>query len=362
MSTRRFRSTARTPGERGRELGRTHGNEVAATVATYQRIFDRLAGSPVDLTHWGRLAHEQIGLVSPALAEEVEGIAAGAGLDVAHVAAVNARTEILAAVRADGVHECSTAVHLPEGSAPVAVQAWDWYVDLANLWFVWEIPHDDGHVTTTLTEYGIVGKIGVNTHGIGVLFNILHHELDGQRIGAPVHVLSRAVLDESTDLNQALVRLAAADVSASSSLTLVASRGGESAAVSVELNPGGVGYAVPDDRGLLLHTNHFLSSPAALHDTALRDGPDSVVRLNTLRRRLVGTTPAVGDVVRALDSHLLGGGGTCCHPDPSLAPEERYQTLATVVLDLESATLTAHDGGPCTFPGRENKNWVPVRG
>jgi isopenicillin-N N-acyltransferase-like protein len=340
MTVRTFRSSATAAEGRGRELGRAFADEITATVDAYQRLFDRAAGAPVDLAHLGALAAEQIALVSPALAAEISGIAEGAGLPITSIAAVGAI----------GVHECSTAVLLGHGQ-PVAVQAWDWYADLADLWFVWEIPHPDGHVTTTLTEYGIVGKIGVSTRGLGVLFNILHHGSDGAGIGAPVHVLARAVLDDAQDLNQALVRLSTAPVSASSSLTLIAASNGESAAVSVECNPGGVGYALPDDGGLLLHTNHFLSTPAAFHDTELRTGPDTVLRYDTLRRRLAGRADLdVSDVVSAMNSHLLGGGALCCHADPALPAAAQFQTLATVALDVVGGTLTAHDGGPCTFP------------
>jgi isopenicillin-N N-acyltransferase-like protein len=350
MSIRAFRSGHLPPGDRGRELGRRFHGEIAATVAAYQGIFDRAAGRPVDLEHWGTLAVEQVQLISPALAEEIDGIASGAGLPVTSIAAINARTEVLAAVGPCAAHECSTVVQVSDDGPPLAVQTWDWYPDLAPLWFVWQVPHSDGRMTTTLTEFGIVGKIGVNRSGLAVLFNILHHERDGDCIGAPVHVLARCVLDEATDLNSALLRLSTAQISGSSALTVVGYGGTESAAVTVELNPAGPGYATPDDQGLLLHTNHFLSTPAAHHDTELRTGPDTVVRLCGLRRRLRGRTGlTVGDAVAALDSHLLGGGATCCHPDPNLPAAARFQTLATVALDLESGTLRAHAGGPCTY-------------
>jgi isopenicillin-N N-acyltransferase-like protein len=352
MTVRTFRSSVTDdPRARGVEFGAAHRREVEGTVAAYQVLFDQAAGSPVDLTSWGGLAREQIALVSPALAEEVEGIALGAGVDPLAVAAVNARTEVLAALGGAPAHECSTVVRLVDGAPPVAVQAWDWYAAVSGLWLVWEIPHPSGHTTTTLTEFGIVGKIGASTRGLGVLFNLLHHDGDGRGVGAPVHVLSRAVLDEAPDLNHALLRLAAAPVSASSTLTLVASRDGGSEAVSVELNPGGVGYAVPDDSGLLVHTNHFLSTPASLHDTELVHGPDSVVRLAGLRRRLSSHREAtVESVVAALSSHVLAGGATCCHPDPLLPAASQFQTLATVALDLASGSVTAHEGGPCTYP------------
>jgi isopenicillin-N N-acyltransferase like protein len=349
--TRRFRSTVTRPYDRGTELGRAHAVEIAASVAAYQRIFDTAAGAAVDMADWGAQAFDRITEYSPSLAEEIAGIADGAGVPVTSVAAINARTEVLAAVGGVAPSECSTVVRLRAGKPPVAVQAWDWYADLANLWFVWEIPHADGGHTTTVTEFGIVGKIGVNDRGLGVHFNILHHRHDGAGVGIPVHVVARAVLDEARDLNQALARVAQAPVSASTSLTLVAAARGESAAVSAELNPDGVGYALPDADGLLVHTNHFLSAPANLHDTELRDGPDTVVRFDMLRRALAGRADlTTADAIRALSSHLLGGGATCCHVDPSLPPAARFETLATVVLDVGTGTLAAHAGGACTAP------------
>ncbi len=340
-----FRSSVLTPHDRGEELGRAFPDEIRACVAAYQGLF----GSP-DLDAVGSRAFAAVRALDDSLAEEIAGIAAGSGLPVSAIAAINARTEILALNSSRVRGECSTVVHLGAGGRPVAVQAWDWYESLAGSWFVWEIPHPDGRVTTTLTEFGIVGKIGVNRSGLGLLFNILHHTSDGAGIGAPVHVLARSVLDHSTDLNQALVTLAAAPVSASTSMTLVAARAGESAAVSVELNPARIGYVLPDPDGLLLHTNHFLSTPAALGDTELVTGPDSVVRLDLLRRRLGRTTPDAAAAIKAMDSHLLGGGGLCCHPDPTAPPEAQFRTLATVTLDVPTGTLDAFPAGPCAHP------------
>ena len=345
--TYRFRSTATEPHARGVEFGATHDVKIAETVSAYQRLFDSAATRPVDLSYWGTLAFDAITEFAPKLADEIAGIAEGAGLSVTSIAAINARTEILAAA---GVmaHECSTVVRLRDGQPPVAVQAWDWYAGLADLWLVWDIPHAVGGHTTTVTEYGIVGKIGVNDRGLGIHFNILHHDRDGAGIGMPVHVLARSILDEAKDLNQAMLRAAQAPVSASTSLTMIAAAGAESAAVSVELNPGGVGYALPDADGLLVHTNHFLSTPANLHDTELRNGPDTVIRYDMLRRKLAGRDVTTSDALDALSSHLIAGGGTCCHVDPSLPAAGQFQTLATVALDVANGTLVAHPGGACT--------------
>ena len=80
--TRRFRSTQTRPWDRGHEFGSAHAEQVGASVAAYQRLFDRAAGSAVDLDRWGTLALERITAAAPALADEIAGIADGAGLSV----------------------------------------------------------------------------------------------------------------------------------------------------------------------------------------------------------------------------------------------------------------------------------------
>lgn len=353
---RRFRSSMLPAGQRGIEFGREHAEPIARTIAAYRVLFDRAARRPVDLDRWGELAYRQIQLAAPELADEIGGIATGSGRSVVEQAAINARTEILAIAHRIGggkpASECSTVVKLTvDGTEPVAVQAWDWYAEMADNWLVWQIPHPDGRLTTTLTEYGIVGKIGINRSRVGLLLNILHHEADGETVGVPVHVLARQVLDQSADISQAVRLLTAARVSASSSLTIVAGDDAANAAVSVELNPARVGLVLPDEHGLLLHTNHFLSEPASARDTEIHMNPDTVVRWDLLRRRLSGRRSLTeAEVLHAMNSHFGGDGALCCHPDPTLGADEQFQTLATVTLELATAGLRAVPGGPCTHP------------
>ena len=82
------------------------------------------------------------------------------------------------------------------GSA-LGIQTWDWHNELAEGWMVWTIEHPDGRRVETLTEAGIVGKIGMNDRGVAVLLNILGHRDDGPPVGVPVHVLCRSVLDQA---------------------------------------------------------------------------------------------------------------------------------------------------------------------
>ena len=61
------------------------------------------------------------------------------------------------------------------------------------------------------------------------------------------------------------------------------------------------------DRGILVHTNHFLSVPGAWGDRENVIGPDSFFRYEILRRRLRDIEPAsAADLIAALCSHFGG--------------------------------------------------------
>ena len=337
------------PAERGETFGRVYAPEITRTLQVYRRLFEQATARELDLDALGDEAMASIREFAPSIAEEIEGIARGSGLPTERIAALNARTEILA--RADRLTrgECSAVVSLGAGASPVALQTWDWHEELADCWLVWTIHHPDGRVVQTLTELGIVGKIGVSSTGVGVLFNILHHENDGKGIGVPVHVVARRVLDEAHDVPEALEIVTSARVSASSAITLVATDGNAATAVTAEVYPGGPGLVFPDEHGVLLHTNHFVTAPASLGDREPTIGPDSLVRYDVLERSFADGAPAVaGEALAAMTSHVGGGGAICCHPDESAQLGERYATLATVLVDVSAGSLTVHSGGPCT--------------
>lgn len=346
--TRVFRSTTCEPFARGREFGQANAAKIRTTVEHYRALFDRVASRPFNLLAMGAEALDQVAAFAAPLHAEMLGMAEGVGIEPEYIGAINARTEILAVLGAQLRGECSTVVKVDPWGAPVTAQTWDWYAEFAEQWLVWEIPHADGSLTTTVTEYGIVGKPGVNSRGLGVHFNILHHERDGGAIGLPVHVLARWMLDTCADINQALQLFNAAPVSASSSLTLIAAADGASAAVSVELHPGGPGLVFPDADGLLVHTNHFLSAPACLGDTEPRAFPDTLVRHDLLVRRLSNRAGLdARQLLVALNSHLGSTGALCCHPDPGQPATGQYATLASITLDVVNGTLLALPGGPC---------------
>jgi isopenicillin-N N-acyltransferase-like protein len=358
------------PRQRGREFGAAHAAAIALTAQKYQRLFEAVAASPPDCGRLGGEALAAIGRHAPASASEIEGIAEGAGLPTESIAMLNARTEILGRLctprpgpgpgsRPPGRQgECSTVILLADpAAAPVSVQTWDWHDDFADSWLVWTIEHPDGHLVHTLTEYGILGKIGVSSAGLGLHLNLLHHARDGGPAAMPVHVLARTVLDTSRNMGDALAAIGAAQVSASSALTVVGFEAGEPVALTAEVFPGGPRFVGPGAGGLLVHTNHFLAPEAAPDDQATRLGPDSFLRFDVLQRRLArrsGDDPS--SVLAAMHSHAGGAGSVCCHPDPAAEFGARQATLATVSLDVRRGAMTVRAGGPCA----EDSPWQTV--
>ena len=351
-----FTSTVLEPYDRGHELGGRFAGQIAATVSTYRRLFAARAGGSFDVELWSQRAWEAIESLAPMQAEEIRGIADGSGRPVHEIAAVNARTEILAAADpALAVTECSAVVSIPPGRSPFAVQTWDWYHAMSDGWFHWRIPHPDGRVVETVTEFGMLGKIGVNGYGVAVMLNMLHHRNDAARvaegtIGYPVHLLSRRILDEAQTFADAW-EIAQAPTSASTSLTVL-DRAGDAA--TIELFPGGPGRLDPLD-GVLVRTNHFVSPEGEDGCIAATISDSSTTRRKKLVEAFAGAPPATpAEVVEAMTDHVApedGVGGICIHPDRSMHPALQTRTLATVAIDVTSDLSTGHldvrADGPC---------------
>ena len=345
-----FTSSVLPPHERGIELGERFRDQIGTTVAAYRRLLDARAGRPFDTDLWAERAWETIRRVAPEHADEIAGIAEGAGRPAREVAAVNARTELLVAANPTGVTECSSVISVPPGRAPFAVQTWDWYDAMSDGWFHWRYEQPDGRVVETVTEYGMLAKIGVSSQGVGVMLNMLHHANDAERaaegtVGYPVHLLSRRILDDATSLDDA-AKIVQEPTSASTSLTVVDRSG---AGATFELFPGGPGRLDVRD-GVLVRTNGFVSPEGRDGCLAATISTSSATRLAKLEKAFADGPPATPqDVVDAMTDHEPVGevGGVCCHPDTRMDPVLWHRTLATVAIDVESATLDVRADGPC---------------
>jgi isopenicillin-N N-acyltransferase-like protein len=304
------RSTERNPRERGEAFGRAQAEPIAKTLALYERMFAETGVTvPAELP------------IPPNAQEELDAIARGANVDAHALKAANARTEILAG---HGPTECSVV-----GAGGLLAQNWDWHPESATV--IQIVEHDHGWFVT-LTEAGILAKIGLNDAGLGVCLNLLRTTVDGGCTGTAIHVLLRQTLERCRTVDEAIELLTSATTSASSAVT-VATPGD---VATIELSPGGANVI----RGAVgAHTNHFLVAPKAGHDTMPEESPNTIPRLQTVRDQ-----PLL-DALRSHDGHPKG---VCRHLDPQEPWADQTVTVASVVMNLAKLRFHVAAGQPCT--------------
>ncbi len=340
-----------------RERGQQHGLQAKArierSIATYVRLFAYCGIGWQRAQRLGAGYRDVIGDLDPALLAEIEGIAAGAGRHVDEILALNARTEILppsypgephpdqrkiaAANAKQGAPdwgECTAVAVKPAQSTTgttLLAQNWDWLGAQRAALVLLRVRNADGAACLTLTEAGMLAKIGLNSRGFGVCLNILRSTDDGRHPGVPVHVLLRALL-ERDGVADAVAFASKLSFGASSNV-LCADAGGDTAAL--EFSPRGLEVVRGADAALC-HTNHFLAPAAARHQASLAPSLSTVPRLARITA-LTGAhqgkfSPA--DLQRMLRDECDGYLSICRSPDPSLAPEACIETVASVVMDL----------------------------
>lgn len=320
---------AGTAHERGVMHGEQLRGEIADALDFYRDIFMLPTESVLD-----RAAHFQrvIAAFNTDYSEEIRGISDGSGQELPWIVALNARTEILALKGKTSVNECTSICF---SDRPVLGQTWDWGKPLEPLCAVMRISRPDGHVIRMLGEPGIIGKIGMNSAGLGVCLNIL--TLGGGLDGVPIHVMLRAILDcKSADEAAAVIDRAPAG---KSSNVIVADGSGNSFdtefAGGETLNPESLG-------GNFIHTNHYLGREINAPDDPLFF--NSRARLNTARERVSQSMEyTAAGMVEILSDRSHG-------QFPILrayVPDDMLQdigTVATIVMDLSARELHIRKG------------------
>lgn len=176
---------------------------------------------------------------------EIEALAKGAEVHPNWIYALNSRTEILSL----DANEC-TAIYGKKHR--ILGQNWDWGRSLEDVTTVLEIANADKESRLLmLTEPGIIGKIGMNSWGIGVCLNILR--INKKLDGIPVHIVLRAILD-SRNIQEAKQWIKKAGCGKSSNLLV---GDGDGNVIAVEF-AGDESFSLRTNEDYLIHTNHFL--------------------------------------------------------------------------------------------------------
>lgn len=350
-----------SPRERGQQYGAQAADRIRRSVAGYRAMFAHFAGLDWDGARERAAAYvDPIERYEPHYLEELRGIAAGSGLDLLDVLALNVRTELVNGARvrsgrATGPAECtSLGVRRADGTTLLG-QNWDYHVHCRETTVVLFAAQDDGPNYVTVVEAGLLAKAGMNAAGLALVTNGIAVEDDDGTPGVPYHVLLRAVLDAPTvaDARRALTRPERR--AASGNFMLAAPHG---ALVDVEAWAGADAPApelTPDEDGLLAHANHCVAVPAEragapfeLTETSL---PRQTRALQAARER--GGEIGVEDLQRAFADHVGHPHGVCTHEDPSLPELDRAPTCASLIMEPATRRILLADGNPCSTPWRE---------
>jgi isopenicillin-N N-acyltransferase like protein len=343
--------------QRGFQYGEQAASRVHRTRDAYAEVYAHFA-----TWDWDRVCDEAAAFIEPierfhptSLAE-MRGIAEGSGLEFIDILAMNLRTEILfaAKVRSAGrlppVLECTSFSALTDTGERLIGQNWDWLTFSTDTVVVLESAPDDGPSFMTVVEAGLLAKFGMNSAGLVVTTNALVAATDTGAPGVPYHVMLRALLDCRTPTAAATLLQSASR--SSSANYMIGS--GDGLVVDAEARPGGydaISWELPDERGLLLHTNHFSVAPLrdlGGTDVGLMLMADSLFRLQRIRDLLRAIpNPGVADWQRVLSDHAGNPAGICCHPDPAEPPLDRWTTATGVVFEPASRRAHISAGNPC---------------
>lgn len=379
---RPYVATLRLRGSSYYAIGLQHGQQakeqIYTNIKTYTTFFQETAGMKTwqDAKERSKIFIPTLERLYPETLEEMQGIAEGAQLEMEDILALNVRSEIGLTNYPNTPKETPPAItdgctsivqRSQDGSTVVLAQNWDWLEQLHDGMVILDIVTPDGKTRLQfMNEAGLVGKIGVNSHGIGICMNALRcGALSTDRL--PTHVMCRRVLEYAKTFDEAVAMLDQYGGACSFNLA-VANVQGKFA--TIEITPNGLSVISPLTEGdstkvsgkgpnFVAHTNHVMTPPTEFPRGAIYDRPASnsfsrLERMTELTHEDISQQKEL--TLESVIDRLKDQKGTptsICRDKPANASGmEKMTTLATVsmVFDTVAKKVTKSQitiGRPC---------------
>ncbi|KAG5665772.1 hypothetical protein KAF25_009897 [Fusarium avenaceum] len=283
-----------TPYEIGHQHGTLAKDKVAGSLAFYENQFQETCSM-----NWEAVRQEAENYIkpltklSPRHVQELQGLADGAGVDLIDIVALNVRTEITfslytsvpsTSIQTDG---CTSAAYRQPNGEVLLAQNWDWQLQQAPNLIVCHIsqPGTDLPNISMVTEAGVIGKIGINSAGVGTLLNAIRARgVDNTKL--PIHLALRTAL-ESKSAREVADKLYKTGTAGSGHI-LVAD---QSEAIGLECTSIGIKEINFDSDGTLPHTNHLLLDHPGVDEPGwLPDSKDRIKRISELLKEKLAST------------------------------------------------------------------------
>lgn len=355
------------PRERGRQYGRQARERIHKGIGHYTAQIARHSLSTRDIAG---LVNDYLPIIAKfdeSYVDEMRGIAEGAETTFEDVALLNARTEILKLAEKPQLREglrasrqvpdgCTAAVIMPKATKSgrlIHALNWDWKAECAETGVVLHVVRDDAPSVLTFTEAGALARAGLNSTGIAITGNYLESERDYREVGVPLALIRRKALDQD---NLALAMRAVYETRKSASNNMIITHAG-GVAIDFECAPDETFQIHPNEQGLLVHANHWVSPIALskLQERGVGNMPSTLYR--DLRARDL-LTPKLGSVtvadVREAFLDDFQSPYSLCQPERPNSKGIVTATVAMVIMEpelgvMEVAPLPSRGTKPVTY-------------
>ncbi len=334
-----------------RDMGRAHGEQMRDVIASGLAAWFEVVASHTGMTGEEYVASflgatdfvKAIDYFTPALIEEVRGIAEGARQRYDVVLAYQMMDEewayrvAISRSRRASVEACSAAGVVTGDSTSIVAQNMDLPSHYDGTQIVLHARPAAGQEVMTFTPAGLIGTTGLNRSGVAVCCNALF-QLRHRSAGLPVGFVVRGILAQQSAADA--VSLLRAVPHATGQNYLV---GGPGEVHDFECSPGQV-REVRVQGSQVTHTNHVLASGDI--DPGVREDRSSTseARLELLRSKLQdrGGDVSASDLERILSDRTV----PVCVPRGS-----DWMTLGSVVMELsDDPVLHVAPGPPADTP------------
>lgn len=328
------------------EIGYQHGSQAAeqvrGSIYFYSGLFEQYTGKTwPQITPIALAFGETIKRKWPNYLQEMQGIADGAKCSLADVIALNVRTEIAFGLMEPGRMVSDGCTSLAWSTADVSRmgQNWDWMEEQKENIIFLTLKQTGMPIIKMMTEGGIIGKIGMNSEGVGVCLNAVRCS-GNDMTRLPIHLALRMALESST-IQQAVQRLEAVGTAGCGFLLL--GQGNE--AIGLEFTSKTVVRLNQDSLGRVMHSNHLLHEHRGALEWPEDDSFDRIERIRELtdeyaERGIHGEDDAF---LRILDDHEGLPMSICRRQEGNCLDA----TLFNIVMDLSARSAVVRVGKPC---------------
>ncbi|KAI1612800.1 isopenicillin-N N-acyltransferase [Exophiala viscosa] len=323
---------AGTPYEVGFEHGTKAASQIHSTIHFYTDLFHKKCNLSWEeackkAQEYAPHIHEHY----PALEAEMRAIAQGAGVAYDNILALNVRSELVFGASMDG---CTSISWKTDDNCYLG-QNWDWMVEQKPNVVLLQIDQPSKPVIQMMTEAGMIGKIGLNSAGLGLCVNAIR--CAGSDVSkTPIHLLWRTVL-ECTSVSSAVQAIEA--YGSAGACNMFIADGSNN--IGVEVTHRTTQFLKPDAKGRIFHSNHMLQQHPGTDLLWLGDTIDRVKRIEELANELEGevTVDAIHKMLCDEDNHP-------CSINREQVGESDAASVFSITMDLSKAEAIVSFGRP----------------